>query len=216
MLISIGEKEYFHSVCNIIVFKKISLSCKNTGVDRFLKNEIQLTLDTFDPAGAPLCQGEPRLNRSRTLCQRCPHARRGRGSLVCSMFGLRIGVRVNMHYAGGNCSAGRYSGGTGYGVRCAGGPDHLHVHYIDGNRTNDHPENLITLCDLCHARAHAEMRIEGGAGKLKRMFRHTRESRETRGVKEGFQGPGGDGSGTPVCSGGRTPDNDPECRSADL
>lgn len=30
----------------------------------------------------------------------------------------------------------------------------LHVHHDDGNWKNDHPSNLVTLCDSCHLRLH--------------------------------------------------------------
>lgn len=32
----------------------------------------------------------------------------------------------------------------------------LHIHHIDRNPTNNSPENLMTLCNACHARWHAE------------------------------------------------------------
>ena len=36
---------------------------------------------------------------------------------------------------------------------CFGKTDILHVHHIDMNRTNNHPKNLITLCNKCHTPA---------------------------------------------------------------
>jgi 5-methylcytosine-specific restriction endonuclease McrA len=47
-----------------------------------------------------------------------------------------------------------------------GGEQDLHIHHIDHNPTNDDPENLITLCGICHARVHTELRREGGARRV--------------------------------------------------
>lgn len=33
----------------------------------------------------------------------------------------------------------------------------LHVHHIDRNRKNNNPDNLITLCRLCHAKRHVAL-----------------------------------------------------------
>lgn len=33
--------------------------------------------------------------------------------------------------------------------------DDLHVHHIDGDRTNNDTENLVTLCERCHNRIHS-------------------------------------------------------------
>lgn len=30
----------------------------------------------------------------------------------------------------------------------------LHVHHLDGSKTNHNPANLVTLCDTCHAKHH--------------------------------------------------------------
>jgi hypothetical protein len=37
----------------------------------------------------------------------------------------------------------------------------LHVHHKDGNRENNDPANLITLCWHCHASIHATDRLVG-------------------------------------------------------
>lgn len=37
----------------------------------------------------------------------------------------------------------------------------LHVHHIDGNKRNDHPWNLISLCSSCHHPIHGDEMIRG-------------------------------------------------------
>jgi hypothetical protein len=37
----------------------------------------------------------------------------------------------------------------------------LHVHHRDGNRNNNDPANLVTLCGHCHACVHAAERLVG-------------------------------------------------------
>jgi len=32
----------------------------------------------------------------------------------------------------------------------------LHVHHIDGDKTNNHPHNLISVCSVCHYAAHSK------------------------------------------------------------
>lgn len=46
--------------------------------------------------------------------------------------------------------------------RC-GSAGRLHVHHIDTDKLNNALENLITLCNSCHGRVHAEMLRGGGA-----------------------------------------------------
>jgi len=52
---------------------------------------------------------------------------------------------------------------------CSGRKD-LHVHHIDRDLTNDDSKNLVTLCSICHARIHTELRRRGGAKRVARML----------------------------------------------
>ncbi len=56
--------------------------------------------------------------------------------------------------------------------RCAicSGEENLHIHHIDGDNTHDRPENLVTLCEFCHARVHTELRREGGIERVARVL----------------------------------------------
>lgn len=66
--------------------------------------------------------------------------------------------------------------------RCAvcGAHGHLHVHHIDRDPTNDVPDNLITLCETCHARAHRELARDGGAARVVGVFAARRDARTLR------------------------------------
>jgi hypothetical protein len=134
---------------------------------------VQLPLAAFDPNGPPLCRGDHALNGFAAICIRCPHASRGGGSLFCTRFA--IGITAREKYAlkawkrlrdlilereGGRCTV------------CGGG-EHLHVHHIDGDATHDDPENLVALCEFCHATAHAKMR----RGEKERVGRFLTRSR---------------------------------------
>ena len=42
------------------------------------------------------------------------------------------------------------------------GSNNLHVHHIDCDKKNNHPDNLITLCAKCHKREHAMISMNLG------------------------------------------------------
>ncbi|WP_301677053.1 HNH endonuclease [Methanoculleus methanifontis] len=58
------------------------------------------------------------------------------------------------------------------GQQCSvcGGEQDLHIHHLDRDPTNDGLTNLITLCGICHARVHTELRREGGARRVARVL----------------------------------------------
>ncbi|MDT8358591.1 MAG: HNH endonuclease signature motif containing protein [Methanomicrobiaceae archaeon] len=53
----------------------------------------------------------------------------------------------------------------------------LHVHHIDLDATCDAEENLVTLCESCHARAHTGMRRGDRAEWIRRMLRASGQER---------------------------------------
>ncbi|MBC8458288.1 MAG: hypothetical protein H8D67_09870 [Deltaproteobacteria bacterium] len=42
----------------------------------------------------------------------------------------------------------------------------LHVHHIDEDKTNNHPTNLISLCDQCHKPIHGNKNIQNQLSKI--------------------------------------------------
>lgn len=50
-----------------------------------------------------------------------------------------------------------------YGSRCAmcGRQEHLEIHHIDGDRSNNKPKNLIPLCGNCHKKNYRKEQLWG-------------------------------------------------------
>ncbi len=119
--------------------------------------EIQLTLDTFDTCSDPLCCGRIEVNRFKHLCYRCPYAVRKDGTLICSLSSLPI--RSWDKYALKEWKKVREAILERDASRCTicGGTTALHIHHIDQDKTNDDPCNLLTLCEICHARVHTRL-----------------------------------------------------------
>ncbi|MGB4142701.1 MAG: HNH endonuclease signature motif containing protein [Candidatus Methanoculleus thermohydrogenotrophicum] len=132
--------------------------------------DIQLRLDAFDRTQPPLCGDRPDRNGYRRLCYQCPFAARSEGLVYCERFVTPI--RVREKYALGGWKEMRTAVLERDGQRCAicSGEQGLHIHHIDLDPTNDAPANLITLCSICHARVHTDLRREEGAGRVARVM----------------------------------------------
>jgi 5-methylcytosine-specific restriction endonuclease McrA len=96
----------------------------------------------------PACQKARALALVREANARSPHKRRYRKTAV-----------DNYHFGGNRAATLERDGGK---CRKCGTSDTLHVHHIDGwgmgfarELRNNSLDNLITLCKVCHARAHA-------------------------------------------------------------
>lgn len=61
----------------------------------------------------------------------------------------------------------------------------LVVHHIDGNKQNNEPENLVTLCVGCHLRLHGKSRTYGDYAIVsdKKGRNLTKLWREAQGLK---------------------------------
>lgn len=132
--------------------------------------EIQLRLDAFDRSNPPLCRDDPDRNGFRRLCFRCPFAVRSRGSIYCERFEIPIRARGKYGLPAWKETRSAVLECDGGTCTVCGGEQNLHIHHIDHDPTNDDPENLITLCGICHARVHTELRREGGAGRVARVL----------------------------------------------
>lgn len=135
-----------------------------------MSTDLQLRLDAFDRSQNPLCADRPDRNGFRRLCYQCPFAARNAGAVYCERFAIPI--RVREKYALPGWKSVRNSILERDGQRCTvcGGEQDLHIHHLDRDPTNDDPANLTTLCGICHARVHTELRREGGAGRVARVL----------------------------------------------
>jgi hypothetical protein len=137
-----------------------------------LREELQLTLQAFDANGAPLCNQNSSQNGFRKLCYHCPFSARGDGGrLECTRYQMTIGPWDKYALAGWKDLRARILQRDGSRCTLCGSEDHLHVHHIDQDRTNDLPENLVTLCEICHARVHREMKRDQGSLRMKALFK---------------------------------------------
>ena len=131
---------------------------------------VQLTLGAFDPEAHPLCGDHPSANRFRRLCIHCPKAKRLDGQLFCERYGQVIGARAKYGLAEWKNLRERVLSRDGGKCMICGRDQALHVHHIDLDATCDAEENLVTLCESCHARAHTGMRKEEEAERVRRML----------------------------------------------
>ncbi|WP_292518840.1 HNH endonuclease signature motif containing protein [Methanoculleus sp.] len=131
---------------------------------------LQLRLDAFDRSRSPLCGDRPDLNGFRRLCCQCPFAVRTPGRVYCERFAIQIRAQEKYALRGWKEIRDVILERDGQQCVICGGSDDLHVHHLDRDPTHDDPENLLTLCGICHARVHTELRREGGAGRVAQVI----------------------------------------------
>jgi hypothetical protein len=121
-----------------------------------MKNEIQLSLSAFDISAGLLCREKPGSNGFRILCYHCPFSDKRRGGLLCSKY--RIMIRTRSKYGLRRWKKTRQAilDRDHHSCTICRSGDFLSVHHVDCDPTNDNPENLVTLCDHCHAFIHRE------------------------------------------------------------
>lgn len=143
-----------------------------------MKQPLQLSLDSFDPDSPLPCKSAPGLNGHKKNCLPCVHSLRRRGRIFCSLFrkpmtkGQKYSLKewksvrnLVLERDGHKC------------VICSVG-DGLHVHHVDRDTTNDDLSNLVTLCNGCHARAHAELHMPDGSEQVMRVIEYYRKQCE--------------------------------------
>jgi 5-methylcytosine-specific restriction endonuclease McrA len=131
-----------------------------------MKPVLQLPLSAFDRSAGPLCGDRPDANGFRALCNTCPFSERRTSTLFCTRFRKSIGARSKYGLRGWRVTRDTIRERDGNRCTICGLSHDLHVHHRDGDSTNDHPQNLITLCGYCHARVHAEERRDGGVERV--------------------------------------------------
>jgi len=143
-----------------------------------VKITIQLALDSFDTASPLRCKGAPGQNACKMNCLPCVHAERKVGGIFCSRFSRP--VPNGQKYSLKEWRSSRVSILERDGKRCVicDREEGLHIHHIDRDITNDAPSNLITLCNFCHARTHAELHRAGGKTRVQWVINYYRSLRD--------------------------------------
>nr|WP_300998804.1 HNH endonuclease signature motif containing protein [Methanoculleus sp.] len=118
----------------------------------------------------PLCNDCPDRNGFRRLCYQCPFAVRTAGAVYCERFATRIRAQEKYTLPGWKAIRNAILERDRQRCNVCGGEQDLHIHHLDRDPTNDDPANLLTLCGICHARVHTELRREGGAGRVARVL----------------------------------------------
>ena len=143
--------------------------------------DIQLTLDSFVGDGEPLCRRRPELNGFKGLCYYCPHSERRGADLVCTAFGSAIRARDKYSLKGWKEIRKRILARDGRRCTLCGASEELHIHHVNLNKTDDNPDNLLTLCEICHARIHTALAQEGGRERVEQVIGFIRSGWEIRG-----------------------------------
>ncbi len=119
-----------------------------------MKTELQLLLSAFDPSTEPVCEGKPESNGFRMLCYHCPFSEKRASGLFCMRYRRTIGARAKYSLPEWKKVRRSILERDGYSCSVCRSERWLCIHHRDQNPANDDPENLITLCDVCHARIH--------------------------------------------------------------
>jgi len=140
-----------------------------------VSHTLQVSLDAFDRSGSPLCGDRPDQNGFYRLCLQCPFAVRGDGRVYCERFETPIRAREKYALRAWKKTRRRVlERDRGRCAICGAGQD-LHIHHLDHDTSNDEMANLITLCEICHARVHTDLRHEGGEERVARVLLAARE-----------------------------------------
>jgi hypothetical protein len=143
--------------------------------------EIQLTLDAFAGDGEPLCRRKPELNGFKGLCYYCPHSERSGTDLMCMVSGSAVRARDKYSLKGWKALRRQILERDGERCTLCGASERLHIHHVNLNRTDDNPDNLLTLCEICHARIHTASAQAGGREQVEQVITFIRSGREVRG-----------------------------------
>ncbi len=149
-----------------------------------MKTEVQLSLDSFNTASPLRCRAVPGQNAFKNNCLPCVHAKNQGHRIFCTRFSRP--VPNGQKYSLKEWKSRRVMFLERDGHRCVicEGKNVSPIHHIDLDPTNDDPLNLVTLCNFCHARAHAELQRAGGAKWVQKVIEYYRMQRNVAGIGE--------------------------------
>jgi 5-methylcytosine-specific restriction endonuclease McrA len=140
----------------------------------FMKDH-QMSFDQFDPTLPPRCANRIDLNGFVKNCFFCPFAVRNKETISCRLKGKKITTGEKYALSAWKELRDRVLSRDGHACTICSCKKNLHIHHIDADNTHDDPENLVTLCQYCHARAHSEMKKTGGVLRVMKVISYCRK-----------------------------------------
>lgn len=139
--------------------------------------DYQISFDRFNPALPPRCNNRVALNGFVKNCFFCPYALHKKDIVSCSVKGRKITTIEKYSLRAWKELRDQILTRDGHACVICNDTEVLHIHHIDADNTHDEPDNLVTLCSYCHARAHVELKKTGGRNRVIQVIEYCRKER---------------------------------------